>query len=85
MQVDVDDDGSDSVTNSQDSTENATVYIYKVTKTAAYSSPITVQFQVNGTPLTMEVDTGAAVSIISEQTRKRCFPSAVVRPSIVCG
>ena len=36
---------------------------------------ITVDLQVNGIPLVMELDTGAAVSIISKQTWKRLFPN----------
>ena len=38
--------------------------------------PITVKLQVNHRKLTMEVDTGAAVSIISEETQKKLFPDA---------
>ena len=38
------------------------------------SQPITVDLQVEGKPLTMEVDTGAAVAIISEHTRKEILP-----------
>lgn len=43
--------------------------------------PIRVDCNVNGSPLTMEVDTGAAVSIISETTRKSTFPSATLHQS----
>ena len=42
------------------------------------SKPIEVSLIVNGKRLTMELDTGAAVSIISEATRKELFP---VHPS----
>ena len=41
--------------------------------------PITVQLHVNGIRLTMEVDTGAAASIISEQTQKKSFPKAMLQ------
>jgi predicted aspartyl protease len=34
------------------------------------SRPIVVDIKVNGKPLTMEVDTGAAVTVISDKTRK---------------
>ena len=36
---------------------------------------------VNGTKLTMELDTGAAVSIISDATRKALFPSQKLHKS----
>ena len=36
--------------------------------------PASVQVQTNNKHLTMEVDTGAALSIISEKTRKAVFP-----------
>ena len=39
------------------------------------SNPIAVPLLVNGKQLTMELDTGAAVSIISEATRKELFPN----------
>ena len=39
------------------------------------SKPIQVQVLVNKKELTMEVDTGAAVSIISNSTRKALFPN----------
>ena len=38
------------------------------------SPPVEVDVVVNGTSLTMEVDTGAAVSIISEKTRRALLP-----------
>ena len=40
-----------------------------------------VKMQINGVPLTMEIDTGAAVSIISEQTQQKHFPQATLRPT----
>ena len=43
--------------------------------------PVEVQVTVNGKQLTMEVDTGAALSIISESTRKAVFPDEKLRPS----
>ena len=45
------------------------------------SHPITVQVQVNGKPIQMELDTGAAVSVISEQLHKKLFPDAKLRPA----
>ncbi len=58
-----------------DTLEDAMVYKVK----SSEARPITVKLLINGTPLTMEVDTGAAVSIISEQTQKRFFPKASLR------
>ena len=40
-----------------------------------------VQLQINGIPLSMEIDTGAAVSIISEQTQRNLFPTATLQPA----
>ena len=40
-----------------------------------------VQLQINGTPLSMEIDTGAAVSIISEPTQRNLFPIATLQPA----
>ena len=45
------------------------------------SDPIIVQMQVNGTNLDMEVDTGAALSVISETTRWAVFPNDTLHPS----
>ena len=36
--------------------------------------PVHVQVQINGKPLKMEVDTGASLSITSEETRKAVSP-----------
>ena len=37
--------------------------------------PIKVKLEIQGKPVDMEVDTGAAVSIISEETYKKLFPN----------
>ena len=47
------------------------------------SRPIIVTLQVNGKALSMEVDTGAAVSLISEDTLKKVLPDAIPRKSNV--
>ena len=41
--------------------------------------PIIVTLEVNGLPLPMEVDTGAAVSVISSTTRDKFFPKCSLR------
>lgn len=43
--------------------------------------PITVPMLLNGKTLTMEVDTGAALSVISESTRQSVFPEEPLHPS----
>ena len=50
---------------------------------AKSSTPIAVELTINGERLTMEVDTGAAVSLISEQTLKAIAPNATLQPSRV--
>ena len=45
------------------------------------SCPIEISLLANGTPLEMEVDTGADISIISEKTRKTLFPDQRIYPS----
>ena len=40
------------------------------------SHPYRVVVQINNQPLSMEIDTGAAVSVISKQTQERLFPNA---------
>ena len=45
------------------------------------NSPITVTLQINGQPLVMEVDTGAAVSLISSDIQKKYWPSVTLEPS----
>ena len=46
-------------------------------------SPIKVNVQVNGMPVSMELDTGAAVSVMSQQQQKELFPTAQLQPSKV--
>ena len=43
--------------------------------------PISVLLQINGRDLRMELDTGAAMSLISEVTNKEILPDIVIRPS----
>ena len=50
---------------------------------AKATTPISVALAINGKQLTMEVDTGAAVSIISEHSLKAIVPDATLQPSRV--
>ena len=45
--------------------------------------PITVELSLDGKPITMEVDTGAAVSLISERTHKALFPETKPKKSSI--
>ena len=50
---------------------------------AKSSQPILVDLLVNDKMLAMELDTGAAVSIISEQLQKQVFPEAKLRKATI--
>ena len=56
------------------SDEMAEEVIWQVGATA--SRPYRAVLEVNGHPLTMEIDTGAAVSLISKTTQENLFPAA---------
>ena len=45
------------------------------------ASPIKVNVQVNGVPVSMELDTGAVVSVMSQQQQNELFPTAQLQPS----
>ena len=45
------------------------------------SDPVHVRVLINGKEIDMEVDKGAALSIISEKTRTTFFPREKLRPS----
>ena len=51
------------------------------TRCSRSSDPITVSMLLNGKELAMEVDTGAALSLISESTRQSMFPEEPLHPS----
>ena len=55
------------------------LYVFSVNN--ARVKPITVNLQVSGQKLTFEIDTGAAVSIISLATFRKEFPTAKLNPS----
>lgn len=66
---------------SGEDTEETDVEVYSVGKRSNH--PILVEVRINGQELTMEVDTGAAVSIISEQRLKKVLPDAEIKATNV--
>jgi len=55
---------------------------YKLDKLGGYTSdPITASLLLNGKKLDMEVDTDAALSVISESTRQTLFADETLHPS----
>ena len=56
--------------------------LFTVTSKAA-TRPITMELDINCKPVNMELDTGAAVSLISEQTWKALFPETKLEKSNV--
>ena len=71
--IDVEQEGSNTTDNSFD--------IFSIGKNSA--SPILVELYINEKPLTMEVDTGAAVTVVSEQQFRRLLPQGQVSKSTV--
>ena len=54
----------------------AELHMFAIGVSSTKSSPIRCEVEIEGTPLTMEIDTGAEVSIISDDTRKSLFPQS---------
>lgn len=48
-----------------------------------HSAHITVDVELNGVPVSMELDTGAVVSVMSQQQQQELFPQAQLQPSKV--
>ena len=61
----------------REDTTDTDIEVHSVSKRS--SPPILVEVQVNGQKLTMEVDTGAAVSIVSEKRLKKVLPHAEIK------
>ena len=59
--------------------DDADLPIYSIREPT--SNPFRTNVFVNGKLLSMEIDTGAAVSIISEESKNRLFPDAVLKKS----
>jgi len=60
------------------------ITLFQVTQPSS-RKPITLSIEVNGQQLPMELDTGAAVSIISTQTRQQMFPEVPLINTSFCG
>ena len=64
------------------SAEHATEYTLFSLNSEDRHKPYTVSVEVEGQELTMEIDTGASLSLISETTRKRLWPNKRLLPTI---
>ena len=73
--------GTNRVQEENDDSGAEEFYLYKFKETRP--SPIQIPLKVEGKPLTMELDTGAAVSIISEATRRAMFRQLKLRKSTI--
>lgn len=47
------------------------------------SVPLTASVELNGVPVTMEVDTGVTVSLMSEQKQRQLFPQVLLEKPTV--
>ena len=45
------------------------------------TKPITVDVDINGTTVCMEIDTGAAVSLMAQPIQEKFFPEAILKQS----
>ena len=75
----LDDESSREVMSAGEPGEEYTLF----TLSGGRSKPLTVNLTVDGTPLSMEVDTGSSRSIISEATFHKCFPEKLLSQSLV--
>ena len=66
--------------NSEDSGDEI-LKVYSVGNSS--TKPIHVEIQIDGKPISMEVDTGAAVSLMSQKKLKQALPGAKVKPTNV--
>ena len=74
-------DNAQELPSSSDGSDNE-FQLYRVGK-SALTDQIIVPLTLNGQQLDMEVDTGAALSIISEATQQRLFPMEMIHPTDV--
>ena len=66
---------------SEDKVEVDEVPIFKVGEKS--HPPFTVELVINGCPVIFEVDTGAAVTIVSQEVYRKMFPNLELQPSSV--
>ena len=55
--------------------------LFSVQKSSHPRDPITVELEINGKAIPMEVDTGAAVSLISTTIKQELFPDSPLSTS----
>ena len=65
----------------KDSDTDSELPLFKIKDSSKAVHPITVDMKINGRVLNMEVDTGAAVSIISKATYQKLFSEVPVKPA----
>ncbi|KAJ8035756.1 hypothetical protein HOLleu_19529 [Holothuria leucospilota] len=73
---------NDTSDNYEPSQEPGPEYLFNVR--SRNRGPITVQVKVNEKPLTMELDTGASLSLMSHKTFKKMWPNASLEETDVC-
>ena len=62
-------------------TDKEELHLFTIGERASMRNQIIVQVQANGQQLSMELDTGAAVSIISQDTKESLFPDVPLQHS----
>ena len=63
--------------------EDEELHVFALGRKNWKSAPMKCELTVDGKQLTMEIDTGAEVSIVAEETYKHCFPELTLSPSRV--
>ena len=74
--------GSPSVSRDQASSDEE-YHLYQMSQSDSSHPPITIPLFVNDKQIEMELDTGASVAIIPEQTRNSLFPNVQLRRSMI--
>ena len=65
----------------KDSDTDSELPLFKIRDSSKVAHPLTVDIEINGRALNMEVDTGAAVSIISKTTYQKLFSEIPIKPA----
>ena len=59
----------------EDNTDDTTYNLFAVTEQQTAAPPLMVEMKINQASLSMEIDTGASVSLISQETYKKLWPT----------